>query len=176
MIDLTERQAEVLEFIREFIRTQGMAPTLREIRAHIKISSTNGVNDHLRALEKKGYIVRQDMKSRSIRIVNQETGNADSVPPEIARRPSDSVPCTTGTPAEFLESMLLRLGVAPEHVDLEKVRSDVPIFDALIQAVQKGMSGPALDAIADVALDAIRAYQGHRVAECKTKATVIIID
>jgi repressor LexA len=44
------------------------------------IRSTNGVNDHLRALERKGYLRREDMKSRALRLVSQEPeapANAD---------------------------------------------------------------------------------------------------
>ncbi len=37
------------------------------------IRSTNGVNDHLRALERKGYLSREDMKSRALRLVSRET-------------------------------------------------------------------------------------------------------
>jgi len=40
---------------------------LREIGARMGIRSTNGVNDHLRALERKGYLTREDMKSRALR-------------------------------------------------------------------------------------------------------------
>lgn len=55
---LTERQREVLEFIRSFIVQNGMAPTLREIGAGLGIGSTNGVSEHLWALEKKGAIAQ----------------------------------------------------------------------------------------------------------------------
>lgn len=67
MQDLTARQQQVLEYIRESIKKRGYPPTLREIGAHMGIRSTNGVNDHLRALERKGYLSRDDMKSRAIR-------------------------------------------------------------------------------------------------------------
>lgn len=63
---LTERQAAILEFIDRSIRERGYAPTLREIGAHMKIKSTNGVNDHLLALERKGYLRRDCMKSRGL--------------------------------------------------------------------------------------------------------------
>src|SRR5688572_25934209 len=53
---LTERQKRVLEYINESIQTRGYPPTLREIGEQMAIRSTNGVNDHLRALEKKGYL------------------------------------------------------------------------------------------------------------------------
>src|SRR5450755_3974402 len=67
MQGLTERQQMVLDFIRESITDRGYPPTLREIGARMGIRSTNGVNDHLRALERKGYLKREDMKSRALR-------------------------------------------------------------------------------------------------------------
>jgi repressor LexA len=67
MQGLTQRQQMVLDFIRESIATRGYPPTLREIGAKMGIRSTNGVNDHLRALERKGYLTREDMKSRALR-------------------------------------------------------------------------------------------------------------
>jgi repressor LexA len=67
MQGLTERQQQVLHYIRQSINDRGYPPTLREIGAHMGIRSTNGVNDHLRALERKGYLTREDMKSRALR-------------------------------------------------------------------------------------------------------------
>jgi repressor LexA len=67
MQGLTDRQQQVLGYIRQSITERGYPPTLREIGAHMGIRSTNGVNDHLRALERKGYLTREDMKSRALR-------------------------------------------------------------------------------------------------------------
>jgi repressor LexA len=67
---LTDRQREILEFISQSISERGYPPTLREIGTHFGIRSTNGVNDHLRALEKKGYLQREDLKSRALRPVS----------------------------------------------------------------------------------------------------------
>ena len=64
---LTDRQRQVLDFISDSIRKRGYPPTLREIGSHFGIRSTNGVNDHLRALEKKGFLHREDLKSRALR-------------------------------------------------------------------------------------------------------------
>jgi len=66
---LTDRQREILEFISQSIRERGYPPTLREIGVQFGIRSTNGVNDHLRALEKKGHLQREDLKSRALRPV-----------------------------------------------------------------------------------------------------------
>jgi repressor LexA len=67
---LTDRQQEILNFITRSIGERGYPPTLREIGVHFGIRSTNGVNDHLRALEKKGYLQREDLKSRALRPVS----------------------------------------------------------------------------------------------------------
>jgi repressor LexA len=67
--ELTRRQQQVLDYINACIQDRGYPPTMREIGEHMGISSTNGVNDHLKALERKGYLVRDDMKSRALRPV-----------------------------------------------------------------------------------------------------------
>jgi repressor LexA len=68
--ELTDRQKEILAYINQSIGDRGFPPTLREIGRQFGIKSTNGVNDHLRALEKKGYLQREDMKSRALRPVD----------------------------------------------------------------------------------------------------------
>jgi hypothetical protein len=75
---LTDRQAEVLRFVVTFQRRNGCAPTLREIGNALDIRSTNGVNDHLLALERKGAIRRRGMKSRGI-VVLADGGERDDV-------------------------------------------------------------------------------------------------
>lgn len=70
MRELTKRQRAVLEFIIVCVRDQGCPPTIAEIGLKFKISSTNGVNDHLLALERKGYIERSS-KARGIRLTEK---------------------------------------------------------------------------------------------------------
>jgi repressor LexA len=77
--DLTDRQKEVLAFIQESIGARGYPPTLREIGERMGIRSTNGVNDHLKALEKKGYLAREDLKSRALRPLKLPGGAKVSV-------------------------------------------------------------------------------------------------
>jgi repressor LexA len=66
MNGLTERQLEVLRFIARQIDDAGYPPTIREIGEGLDIRSTNGVNDHLKALERKGYLTRDPVKSRAL--------------------------------------------------------------------------------------------------------------
>jgi len=78
---LTERQEKILAFIKKSIQDQGYPPTIREIGEHFGIRSTNGVNDHLKALERKGYLLRGELKSRALSVI--EGGRSGS--PRLAR-------------------------------------------------------------------------------------------
>jgi repressor LexA len=64
--ELTLRQKEILQFIVRETETRGFPPTIREIGEEMDIRSTNGVNDHLKALERKGYLTRGEQQSRSL--------------------------------------------------------------------------------------------------------------
>lgn len=66
MEELTERQREILTFIVKETEMRGFPPTIREIGEEMDIRSTNGVNDHLKALERKGYLLRGEQQSRSL--------------------------------------------------------------------------------------------------------------
>jgi repressor LexA len=66
MEELTDRQREILTFIVRETESRGFPPTIREIGEEMDIRSTNGVNDHLKALERKGYLNRGEQQSRSL--------------------------------------------------------------------------------------------------------------
>lgn len=59
--ELTERQRQVLLFITTFSDSNGYPPSQREIAAHLKVSGTLPVMKHLDALERKGYIKRENV-------------------------------------------------------------------------------------------------------------------
>jgi repressor LexA len=65
---LTDRQKTIYDFLLKSIRERGFAPSIHEIGKQFKIASTNGVSDHLKALEKKGYIRR--VGKRAIEVLN----------------------------------------------------------------------------------------------------------
>ncbi|GJM44145.1 MAG: LexA repressor [Gemmatimonadota bacterium] len=65
---LTTRQAEILDHLRDEIDEKGRPPTIREIGEAFGIRSTKGVEDHLAALERKGFIKREKGKSRAIEV------------------------------------------------------------------------------------------------------------
>jgi repressor LexA len=65
---LTDRQRAIYDFLLKTIRERGFAPSIPEIGKQFKIASVNGVSDHLKALEKKGYIRR--IGRRAIEVFN----------------------------------------------------------------------------------------------------------
>jgi repressor LexA len=65
---LADRQKEIYDFLLKSIRERGFAPSIHEIGKQFKIASTNGVSDHIKALEKKGYIRR--VGKRAIEVLN----------------------------------------------------------------------------------------------------------
>ena len=65
---LTQRQHDIYDFIRDKIVNRGYGPTVREIGEAFHISSPNGVMCHLKAIEKKGLISRAANKSRAIEL------------------------------------------------------------------------------------------------------------
>jgi repressor LexA len=67
---LTRRQLAILSYIHRHIRYEGYPPTLRELGVAFGIKSTNGVNDHLLALEHKGMIVRRPRASRTLKLTS----------------------------------------------------------------------------------------------------------
>jgi len=66
---MTLRQQAIYDFVRSAIAASGLPPSLREIGERFGIRSTNGVEKHLRALERNGHISRIRGKSRGIAII-----------------------------------------------------------------------------------------------------------
>ncbi len=65
---LTDRQAQVLGFITDYITKHGYPPVQREIMRRFRMRSTRGVNRHLEALEKKGYLTRTHRGARALTV------------------------------------------------------------------------------------------------------------
>ena len=71
--NLTPRQRDIYEFVRDRIVNRGYGPTVREIGTHFGIRSPNGVMCHLKALEKKGLIIRESNMSRAITLASSSS-------------------------------------------------------------------------------------------------------
>lgn len=81
---ISDKQREILEYIKEMILKKGYPPTVREICETVKLKSTSSVHSHLEQLERNGYIRRDPTKPRTIEITD-DTFN-------LARRELVNVP------------------------------------------------------------------------------------
>jgi len=71
--DLSQRQTNILEFIKEEIRKKGYPPAVREIGEAVGLLSSSTVHGHLQTLEDKGYIRRDPTKPRAIEILDSSS-------------------------------------------------------------------------------------------------------
>jgi repressor LexA len=78
MKGLTQRQREVFDFIREFIHKNRYPPTIREIADNFHFS-VKGSYDHVKALEKKGYLRCHGNRSRAIEIIRDAEADKEQM-------------------------------------------------------------------------------------------------
>lgn len=69
---ITDKQKEILEYIKNTILSKGYPPTVREICETVHLKSTSSVHSHLETLEKNGYIRRDPTKPRTIEILDDD--------------------------------------------------------------------------------------------------------
>ncbi len=67
-----KKQKQILDFIRQFIESNGSAPTLKQIADAIEVTSLATVHEHLGALEEKGLLKRKHGKNRSIELTQSD--------------------------------------------------------------------------------------------------------
>src|SRR4051794_35029556 len=123
---LTERQREIYDFIRDKIESRGFGPTVREIGEAFEIKSPNGVMCHLNALVKKGLIERTARSARAIQLVDHRVGSTATELPLVGK-------VAAGTPIESAMATDERLDLAdlftgPEHFVM-KVKGQSMIED-----------------------------------------------
>ena len=125
-MNLTKRQKEILDFIRDYRGHEGISPTQREIRERFRLSSFGTVQKHLKRLEEKGALSRQWNRSRGISPA-QEPPTSREVPllgAVAAGRPIEPFPVE-----ESIEVPSSLLGKG-EHFVL-RVRGDSMIEDGI---------------------------------------------
>lgn len=125
---LTQRQRDILDFISASIVERGFPPTLREIGEHFNIRSTNGVNDHLKALEKKGHLRREDLKSRAMRPVMPDGGEV--VP--LRRTPAGTGVMEVVSGDDMVEVPIVGKVAAGQPILAYENRSDTVKIDRLL--------------------------------------------
>lgn len=89
---LTTKQQRIYEFLTDFSRRNGYAPSVREICEGLELNSTSTVFGHLETLEKKGYIRRGTGKNRAIEIISDKDLRSDIVHIPLIGRVAAGVP------------------------------------------------------------------------------------
>ncbi len=77
---LTDRQQEVLDFLRDYQGETGVSPSTREIQQHFGFASQTAAMSHLRALEKKGALQRMPRKARAVRLADAGDSSVVELP------------------------------------------------------------------------------------------------
>jgi len=139
MTGLTDRQLEVLRFIAREIEDRGYPPTIREIGEALDIRSTNGVNDHLKALERKGYLARDPVKSRAL--IPSERAR-EVLAPESAR-PSNVIPIARASKASarMVEVPIVGRVAAGQPILAQERIEDTVQVDAFLLGTNKKVYG-----------------------------------
>lgn len=119
---ISDKQREILEYIKKEILNRGYPPAVREICEAVDLKSTSSVHSHLETLEKNGYIRRDPTKPRAIEIIDEnfnltrrEVVNVPMVGRVAAGQPIlavENIDNYFPIPAEFMpneESFMLRV-------------------------------------------------------------------
>ncbi len=75
---LNNNEQKILDFIKEQIKENGYPPSVREICAAVGLKSTSSVHSYLNKLAEKGYITKTGLKTRALRVIEEETANIPS--------------------------------------------------------------------------------------------------
>lgn len=86
-IDLSPRQAAILDYIKEKIATDGYPPSMREICEAVDLSSPSTAHAHIHALAQKGYLKLNPNKKRAMEVLDSDDSPAHAVKQELVEIP-----------------------------------------------------------------------------------------
>lgn len=113
---ISNKQKEILEYLKAQIINKGYPPAVREICEAVKLKSTSSVHSHLETLEKNGYIRRDPSKPRAIEIIDDEFN--------LTRRELVNVPIvgtiTAGQPILAVENIDSYFPIPSEYMPNEE--------------------------------------------------------
>ena len=109
---LSDKQQQILEFIKSRILDKGYPPAVREICEAVNLRSTSSVHSHLETLERKGYVNRDTTKPRAIEIIDDDFN--------LARREIINIPVvgtvTAGEPILAVQNIEDYFPMLPDHI------------------------------------------------------------
>ena len=118
-MELTSRQREIFNFVRGFIKERGYPPSVREVGEHFNIYP-RAAFDHLKALERKGYLKRRGSMSRGLEIlVFQEHESRESYPRSSLKK--------EGKPLSREIPILGRVAAGKPTLAVEHVEGTIPL-------------------------------------------------
>ncbi|MCX6763410.1 MAG: transcriptional repressor LexA [Candidatus Moranbacteria bacterium] len=79
MPTLTKRQKQIYEFIKGYLRKNGLSPTFEEIRKHLKLKALSTIHEHIEELIEKGFILKNNYGARSIELA-KSVSNSIEIP------------------------------------------------------------------------------------------------
>lgn len=103
---ITKRQKQVLEFIKSFTDKKGYAPSLEEIKKHLRLSSVSTAHFHVKTLESLGYLKKEENQPRALDLVNKE---------KIIEIPITGI-IAAGQPIEAIESNIETIRVTKDEI------------------------------------------------------------
>jgi len=114
-VTLYKKQKQILDFLSQYMQTNGYSPTLQEIANAMGLSSLATVHEHLQALERKKVIKRYDGAVRGIEIVDQNTSsNLSAIELPLIGY------IAAGEPIEAIEEKIKTVMVSPDMVSKSK--------------------------------------------------------
>lgn len=127
---ISNKQKEILEYLKSQIINKGYPPAVREICEAVKLKSTSSVHSHLETLEKNGYIRRDPSKPRAIEIIDDEFN--------LTRRELVNVPIvgtiTAGQPILAVENIDSYFPIPSEYMPNDETFMLMVKGDSMINA------------------------------------------
>jgi len=80
MATLTKRQKQIYDYIKKYIRKNGISPTFEEIKRHMRLKALSTISEHIEELIEKGFIVKNGYGARSIEIVDNKKFDLVQIP------------------------------------------------------------------------------------------------
>lgn len=128
--NISQKQSEILEYMKNEILNRGFPPSVREICEAVHLKSTSSVHSHLETLEKNGYIRRDPTKPRAIEIVDDNFN--------LVRRETVNVPIigkvSAGQPLLAVENIDGYFPIPSEYMPNNKTFMLIVQGDSMINA------------------------------------------
>jgi repressor LexA len=158
----------VYDFIVQSIQELGYPPTLREIGLHMGINSTNGVNDHLKALHKKGYLRKGTLRARALTPIFEQDAVQNTLTIPVLGRVAAGIPIPRIEDAEetlHIDRRMLRTAQSSQIFAL-RVQGDSMIEDGILEndylLVHKQDSADSGDIVVAVLEDEVTVKRFYR--------------